>query len=118
MSPTMAIVRPARSSPRRSVSVSVSSRACVGCSCAPSPALITAETSPTLSTARARSSELPALAWRMMMAAGSMAASVRPVSHSDSPLLTLEEAEAMLTTCAPSRWAAISKLARVRVLAS
>jgi hypothetical protein len=47
-----------------------------------------------------------------------MAARVFKVSTSDSPLDTLEEDAVMETASAPMRFAAISKLVRVRVEAS
>ncbi len=53
-----------------------------------------------------------------MMTPGSIAASVRPVSQRLSPFDTLVEDAASDTIDAPSCCAAISKEARVRVLAS
>ncbi len=54
----------------------------------------------------------------MTMASGRIAASVFSVSTSDSPLVTLEPEAVIDTASAPSRFAAISKLVRVRVEAS
>src|SRR5436190_14840903 len=54
----------------------------------------------------------------MTMASGRMAASVLSVSTSDSPLETLDVDAVIETASAPSRFAAISKLVRVRVDAS
>ena len=53
-----------------------------------------------------------------MIASGRMAARLRAVSSRVSPLLTLLVAAARLTKSALMRLAAISKDARVRVLAS
>jgi hypothetical protein len=49
------------------------------------------------------------------MASGRMAPKVFSVSTSDSPFETLDAATAIESTSAPSRFAAISKLVRVRV---
>ena len=54
----------------------------------------------------------------MMMASGRIAPSVFSVSTSDSPLETLEACAVIETASAPRRFAAISKLVRVRVDAS
>ena len=84
MSPTMATVLPS-SVPHRSRRLSASSRPCVGCSCAPSPALITLER-----TQRATSRGAPAAGCRTTSASAPMASRLRTVSSSDSPLATLE----------------------------
>ena len=93
--------------------VSASSKACVGCSCAPSPALMTAQ-----STLRASRCTAPAEAWRTTMMSGRMALSVTAVSISVSPFFTLEVATDMFITSAPSRLPAISNEDCVRVEAS
>ena len=119
ISPQMVMVRPVKSSaaaPRsRSEwrSASASSSACVGCSCWPSPALRTGQ-----STLSAISPVAPLDPWRITMASARMALSVIAVSISVSPFFTLEVAACMLTTSAPSRLPAISKLSSVRVLFS
>ena len=60
----------------------------------------------------------PEAAWRMTIASGRMATSVFRVSTSDSPLDTLDAVAVIEMVSAPSRFAAISKLVRVRVEAS
>src|SRR5262249_39827503 len=64
---------------------------------------------------RARKCGAPEAACRMMIASGRIAASVFKVSTSDSPLDTLEAEAVMEMASAPRRFAAISKLVRVRV---
>ena len=109
MSPQIATFSPSiRPFSRRMVSVS--SRPWVGCSCMPSPALITAQ-----STFRESNFTPPEALWRMTMTSGFMAFSVIAVSIRVSPFFTLEAATGMFTTSAPSRFAAISKLDMVRV---
>src|SRR5467141_3403171 len=112
MSPTMATVLPS-SVPQRSRRLSTSSRPCVGCSWAPSPALITLAR-----TARATSRGAPAAGWRTTSASAPMASRLRTVSSSDSPLETLEASFWKLSTSAPSAFAATSNELRVRVLLS
>src|SRR3989440_3219102 len=112
MSPTMATVFPS-SVPQRSRRLSASSRPCVGCSWAPSPALITLAR-----TARATSRGAPAAGWRTISASAPMASRLRTVSSSDSPLETLEASFWKLSTSAPSAFAATSNELRVRVLLS
>ena len=90
--------------------VSASSRAWVGCSCAPSPALITEQ--PTFWLRRLTA---PAAGWRTTRTSGRMALSVVAVSISVSPLVTEDEATDMFMTCAPSRLPAISNEPWVRV---
>ena len=93
--------------------VSASSSACVGCSCWPSPALTTEQ-----STLRASRCTAPAWLWRTTMMSGRIAFSVAAVSISVSPFFTLELATAMFITSAPSRLPASSKEDCVRVEAS
>src|SRR5438132_6869869 len=112
MSPTMATVLPS-SVPQRSRRLSASSRPCVGCSWAPSPALITLAR-----TARATSLGAPAAGWRTTSASAPMASRLRTVSSSDSPLATLEASFWKARTSAPRAFAATSKELRVRVLVS
>src|SRR5712671_1014386 len=112
MSPTMEITLPV-SSPSFSRRVSASSNAWVGCSCAPSPALITLAR-----TARATDRGAPAAGWRTTRTSAPMASRLRTVSCRDSPLVTLEASFWKLSTSAPSACAATSKELRVRVDAS
>src|SRR5438309_2743443 len=112
MSPTMEMVLPSRL-PSFSRSVSASSSACVGCSCAPSPALITLAR-----TARDTARGAPAAGWRTTSTSAPIASRLRTVSCKDSPLLTLEASFWKLSTSAPSACAATSKELRVRVDAS
>ena len=93
--------------------VSASSSAWVGCSCAPSPALTTEQ-----STFCARRCTAPAAWWRTTMMSGRMALSVIAVSISVSPFFTEEDATDMFITSAPSRLPASSKEDCVRVEAS
>ena len=60
----------------------------------------------------------PADEWRMTMMSACSAWRFSAVSLSVSPLVMLEAVAMMLTTSAESRWAANSKLVRVRVLGS
>src|SRR4051812_35028594 len=112
MSPTMATVLPS-SVPQRSRRLSASSSPCVGCSCAPSPALITLAL-----TARATSRGAPAAGCLKTSASAPMASRLRTVSSSDSPFATLEASFWKLSTSAPSALAATSNELRVRVLFS
>src|SRR6266446_7160505 len=112
MSPTMATVFPS-SVPQRSRSVSASSNPWVGCSCAPSPALITLAR-----TARATARGAPAAGWRTTSTSAPIASRLRTVSWRDSPLITLEASFWKLSTSAPRACAATSKELRVRVEAS
>jgi len=93
--------------------VIMSSRACVGCSWAPSPALIT----DWRTTLESMCGEPAALCRRTMMS-GFMASRFRAVSTKVSPLTTLLVEVAMLIVSALRRLAAISKEVRVRVLGS
>jgi hypothetical protein len=109
MSPQIATVR-RWSRPLRRRMVSASSSAWVGCSWAPSPALMTAQL-----TFSASSATAPDIEWRTTSRSGCMALSVTAVSISVSPFFTLEEATDMFMTSAPRRLPASSKLAWVRV---
>src|SRR6476620_9619934 len=109
MSPQMATVsRSMRPLLRRMVSAS--SSAWVGCSCEPSPALITEQ-----STLRASSSTAPEAWCRTTMISGRMALRVIAVSISVSPLRMEDEPTDMFMTSAPSRLPASSNEAWVRV---
>src|SRR6266849_4163756 len=112
MSPTIEITLPS-SGPSFSRSVRASSKAWVGCSCDPSPALTTLAR-----TARATARGAPAAGWRTTSTSAPMASRLRTVSCRDSPLVTLEASFWKLSTSAPSACAATSKELRVRVEAS
>ena len=85
----------------------------MGCSCQPSPALITlAPVQP------ATWWGTPADRWRTTMAWGPMAEMVWTVSRTDSPLFTDEADTLNPITSADSRRAAISNESRVRVESS
>ena len=112
MSPQIATVRPSMR-PRLRRMVSASSSAWVGCSCAPSPALTTEQ-----STLRARKCTAPAWWCLTTRMSGRMALSVMAVSISVSPFLTLDAATAMFITSAPRRLPASSNDDWVRVDAS
>ena len=109
MSPQIATVSPSMR-PRLRRIVSASSSAWVGCSWAPSPALITEQ-----STLRASRCTAPAWLWRTTMMSGRIALSVIAVSISVSPFFTLEAPTAMFITSAPRRLPAISNDDWVRV---
>src|SRR6266536_4828610 len=112
MSPMIATCRPAIF-PLRSRIVYRSRRACVGCSCAPSPAFIT------LALSRfARNCGAPAELWRSTRISACNASRLRAVSLSVSPLVRLEAVAEMLMTSALRRNAASSNEVRVRVLGS
>ena len=108
-SPQIATVRPPSLPLRRRI-VSASSKACVGCSWLPSPALMTAQ-----STFSERSCTAPDSGWRTTSTSGCMAFNVIAVSIKVSPLRIDEACTAMLMTSAPSRFPATSKEVRVRV---
>ena len=112
ISPTMATVNPANSSffSRR---VNRSNRAWVGCSCQPSPPLMTEDL-----TALAKLSAAPAAAWRKTITSACIASMLRAISSRVSPFTTLLEEGEKLITSALSRLAASSKDVRVRVLGS
>ena len=85
----------------------------MGCSCAPSPALIM-----DCLTNDASKCGAPAALWRMTITSGFIASKLRAVSMRVSPLTTeLVDAEILIVS-ALSLLAAISKDVRVRVLAS
>jgi hypothetical protein len=92
--------------------VKASSSACVGCSCVPSPALMT----PALIQPRVASvNGAPDAGWRITTASAPIACSVWAVSLRLSPLDTLEPLAEKLITSAESRLAAASNEIRVRV---
>ena len=93
--------------------VKVSSSACVGCSCAPSPPLITLA-----SSRSARNCAAPALLCRSTMMSASSASRFFAVSFSVSPFVRLDVLAEILITSALRRNAASSNDARVRVLGS
>ena len=109
MSPTMATCSPSKW-PLCSRIVSRSSRACVGCSWAPSPALTIEHDS-----SRASSAAAPAEEWRTTTTSGLMAAMFLAVSMKLSPLAALEPLAEKLMTSADSHLPAISNEVRVRV---
>src|SRR5215217_1200240 len=112
MSPQIAILSPLIR-PNRSRSVSMSSRPCVGCSCLPSPALITLER-----IRCPRNWAAPEAPCRITTMSIRMASRFLAVSTRVSPLLTDEPAAATFTVSAESRFSANSKEIRVRVEAS
>src|SRR4029079_11917271 len=93
--------------------VNASSRACVGCSCIPSPALMIFDRHTRDSRWHA-----PDEAWRRTIMSGDIASRLSAVSTSVSPLTTLEVAMATLRVSALSRFSATSNDVRVRVLGS
>ena len=109
MSPTRPTVTPFRS-PSRSRIEKMSSSPWVGCSCGPSPALITP-------TSRCWASRwgVPGVLCRTTTASIPMASRFRAVSMNDSPFDRLLVDAEKSTTSAPSRRAASEKLVRVRV---
>jgi hypothetical protein len=112
MSPMMATSRREKDLPWRRM-VKASSRAWVGCSWAPSPALITAA-----SMCLSKKCGEPAARWRITRMSGCMAWRFRAVSSRDSPFLALEVEGDRFSPSADRRFSAISKEARVRVLGS
>ena len=112
MSPEIVTLRPS-SLPKRWRIVSASSRAWVGCSCAPSPAL----TTPAF-RCRARKCGTPGEPCRMTIRSGDIAWRFRAVSRSDSPFSTELPLAAKLRESAESHFSAVSKEKRVRVEAS
>ena len=112
-SPTITTLRPA-SPPRCRRAVYKSSSPCVGCACAPSPALITA----TRGRFRASRCGAPACGCRITTASTPIACSVSPVFSSDSPFVTLLALPVILMTSALRIFPASSNEIRVRVLAS
>lgn len=96
--------------PLYSLIVKASSRACVGCSCDPSPALTIGALH-----IRARWWGAPAIECRITMQSGDIASRFRAVSSSVSPFVTLDVEILTLTASADKRLAAISNDVRVRV---
>src|ERR1051326_2131463 len=90
--------------------VNASSKACVGCSCAPSPALMTLA----LMTLE-RKCGAPEALWRITMKSAFNASRLRAVSLSVSPFFNEEASAVKLMISAESRCSASSKLIRVRV---
>src|ERR1700730_18246411 len=108
-SPQIATVRPPKRPLRRGI-VSASSKAWVGCSWLPSPALTTAQ-----STFSDNSCTAPDSGWRTTSTSGCIAFNVIAVSIRVSPL-TIELAETdMLITSPPSRLPATPNERRGRV---
>src|SRR3954451_8039752 len=112
MSPQIAILSPLIR-PNRSRSVSMSSRPWVGCSCLPSPALITLER-----MRCPRNCAAPEAPCRITTMSIRIASRFLAVSTRVSPLLTDEPAAATFTVSAESRFSANSNEIRVRVDAS
>src|SRR5688572_22230697 len=112
MSPTIATVFPS-SEPQASCKVNASSSACDGCSCEPSPALITEQP-----TARAQRAAAPEDEWRMTTEQGPIAAMFCTLSSKVSPFETDVPRVVQLSTSAPRDLAAISNDERVRVESS
>ena len=108
-SPTMHTRRPAIE-PSRSRIVSRSRSACVGCSCWPSPALMTFD-----GIRSARNCAAPEEPCRITTMSIRIASRLRAVSTRLSPFSTEEPDEAMLTVSALRRFSANSKEIRVRV---
>ena len=112
-SPTIAMRRPSNRPCQASRSVNRSSSPCVGCSCAPSPALITPA-----SRCCARYAAAPADPCRTTISSTRIDTTVRSVSSSVSPLDIDEPCVNSGTGIAPSRCAASSNDTRVRVESS
>src|SRR6185295_6395890 len=112
MSPTIATRSPSNDNPLSRIFYR-SKRACVGCSCHPSPALMTEDFTP-----RARVSAAPADGCRKTMISACIASILRAVSSKVSPLTTLLDDGEKLITSALSRFAASSNEVRVLVLGS
>src|SRR6266851_4854872 len=112
MSPMIATFTPSRR-PRRSRIVKASRSACVGCSCAPSPALMI--------DAGSRSASIfgaPGYLWRMTIMSGAIAIRFWAVSMRVSPFSTDDPEAEKLSVSAERRFSAISNDTRVRVDAS
>ena len=109
MSPRMVTFNPSIR-PFFSRIVKASSSAWVGCSCAPSPALMTLA----LST-RARNWGAPDALWRITMKSAFNASRLRAVSLRVSPFFSEEASAVKLMISAERRCSASSKLIRVRV---
>src|ERR1041385_5446986 len=112
ISPTIATRSPSNGNPRSRI-VYRSRRAWVGCSCHPSPALMTEDFTP-----RARVSAAPADGCRKTIMSACIASILRAVSSKVSPLTTLLDDGEKLITSALSRFAASSNDVRVLVLGS
>ena len=112
MSPTMATRSPLIS-PKRWRMVNMSRSACVGCSCAPSPALRTMAW-----VFFARKAGTPAPEWRTTTRSIFIDSMLWTVSSSVSPLEMELPEEVKLIRSALSRFSASSKEMRVRVLFS
>jgi hypothetical protein len=112
MSPQIATVSPAMRFLCSRI-VNASSKAWVGCSCMPSPALTTA-----LRVRSLRYCAAPEAAWRSTITSACIASRVATVSRKLSPLLVLDDEPPRLTTSALSRFPASSNEVRVRVDAS
>src|SRR5690349_10890246 len=89
-----------------------SSRPCVGCAWRPSPALTTCSCGLTWLAMR---NGAPEEAWRTTKMSACIAERLATVSSSDSPLVCEDTAMFRLITSADRRFAAISKVVRVRV---
>src|SRR3954465_2244831 len=89
-----------------------SSRPWVGCACRPSPAFTTCSCGLTWLAMR---NGAPEEAWRTTKMSACMADRLATVSSSDSPLVCDDTAMFRLITSADKRFAAISKVVRVRV---
>src|SRR5450755_3357793 len=109
MSPRIVTFNPAIF-PLCSRMVKASSNACVGCSCAPSPALMMLAL-----TTRDRKCGAPLALWRMTIKSAFNASRLRAVSLSVSPFLNDDASAEKFTMSAVNRCAASSKLMRVRV---
>ena len=90
--------------------VKASKRACVGCSCKPSPAFITEQL-----TFSANSFTAPDCGWRTTIRSGFIAFNVNAVSIRVSPFLIDDACMAIFITSAPRRFPASSKEACVLV---
>src|SRR6476661_1218267 len=112
MSPQIATLRPSIRL-NRSRRVRMSSRPCVGCSCLPSPALMTL-----LRIRWPRNCAAPDAPWRITTMSIRIASRLRAVSTRVSPLETEDPADATFTVSALSRFSANSNEIRVRVEAS
>src|SRR5688500_2252386 len=110
MYPAMTTDRSSRRPKRRRI-VNASRRACVGCSCAPSPALTTPA-----SRRRARKCGTPAEPCRMTIRSGDIACRFVAVSRSDSPFSVDVPFPALkLNESAESHFSAVAIEKRVRV---
>ena len=92
--------------------VSISSIPCVGCACQPSPPLIMAISGV---TSVAMKWAAPDAECRTTKISAVMACRFHSVSRKLSPFLVLERSISILSTLAPRRFSATSKVVRVRV---